>query len=384
VPPLVWTILAWVGVVSFPVVLAVTVVTYARNPAAAQSLRYILPVLVVVLPAGLLRRAPLPAIALMVAGSLVVTETLRSWPGEYLPDVRLPQALVMDCAVGFIAANRRPRISVVAAALALGAQFGAAVHHTPGLDFRPQIVVLFALALATAWVTGHSVRQRRVFAEALRSRAVAQAVDAERHRIARELHDMVAHSIGVIAIQAGVGSRVIDTQPAEARKAMRAIEATSRETLSGLRRALGALRRADADIESDSPLEPAPGLADIDRLTASARAAGVAVDVRWRGTPGPIPAELDLSAYRLIQEALTNVIRHADTRECRVSISHHREELTIEVVDDGRGGALACGGYGIIGMRERVGLLNGEFVAGPRPEGGFRVVARIPVPVATR
>jgi signal transduction histidine kinase len=210
-----------------------------------------------------------------------------------------------------------------------------------------------------------------------------QAVTAERLRIARELHDMIAHSIGIIAIQAGVGSRVIETQPAEALAALRAIEATSRETLSGLRRTLVALRQADLVAASvQAPLAPAPGLADVGRLAAATTDAGVRVDVRWGGKRRPLPVDIDLSAYRIVQEAVTNVVRHAGTRRCRVAIDYGEVELSVEVIDDGRGmpSSPVDAGFGITGMRERVSLLHGHFSAGPRPEGGFRVAARLPLP----
>jgi signal transduction histidine kinase len=231
------------------------------------------------------------------------------------------------------------------------------------------------LALGVAWLLGQSIRQRREYADVQRRQTAVQAVQAERLRIARELHDMIAHSIGVIAIQAGVGSRVIESQPAEARNALTVIEDTSRETLAGLRRMLGALRRAEPDPAST---EPSPGLADLDRLVLRSLDAGVRVDVRRHGDERPLPADLDLSAYRIIQEAVTNVVRHANTDECRVSLDYGEDELSLEIIDDGAGGAPGTG-YGIPGMRERVSLLHGDFTAGPRPEGGFRVSARIPV-----
>ncbi|GGZ61953.1 hypothetical protein GCM10010371_21680 [Streptomyces subrutilus] len=227
-------------------------------------------------------------------------------------------------------------------------------------------------------------RERREHAVALRSQEVAEAVTAERLRIARELHDVVAHSIGIIAIQAGVGSRVIQTRPAEAREALRAIETTSRETLSGLRRTLVSLRRAErgATASEPSPLAPSPGLADVERLAAATADAGVRVDVRRGGEQRPVPTDIDLSAYRIVQESLTNVVRHAATERCRVAIDYRDGELLVEVVDDGRGttGDGSAHGFGIIGMRERVGLVGGRLTAGPRPEGGFRVAARLPLP----
>ncbi|WP_244948863.1 sensor histidine kinase [Micromonospora endolithica] len=236
---------------------------------------------------------------------------------------------------------------------------------------------LSVLGVATAWTVGNSVRTRRRYAASLRSHAAAEAVTAERLRIARELHDQVAHSIGVIAIQAGVGARVIDTQPAEARAALATIEATSRETLAGLRRTLRALRRPEQEA---APLEPTPGLADLDRLVAAAGDAGLRVDLRCDGAPGPIPTEVDLAAYRIVQESLTNVVRHAGTGHCRVTVSRRPDEVSVEVVDGGRGGPVGGEGHGLVGMRERVALLGGRFTAGPQPAGGFRVAARLPVP----
>ncbi|MFF2412719.1 sensor histidine kinase [Streptomyces sp. NPDC058092] len=248
--------------------------------------------------------------------------------------------------------------------------------------------VIALLALAASCMAGLLSRERREHAVALRAQEVAEAVTAERLRIARELHDMVAHSIGIIAIQAGVGSRVIQTQPAEAREALRAIEATSRDTLSGLRRTLVSLRQADrgAATSEQSPRAPSPGLADVERLAAATAGAGVRVDVCCSGEQRPVPADIDLSAYRIVQEALTNVVRHAATGRCRVAIDYGDEELSVEVVDDGRGatGNGSAQGFGIIGMRERVGLLGGRLSAGPRPEGGFRVAARLPLPAPIR
>jgi signal transduction histidine kinase len=208
---------------------------------------------------------------------------------------------------------------------------------------------------------------------------------AERLRIARELHDIVAHSIGIIAIQAGAGRRVFDASPAKARDALATIEATSRDTLSGLRRLVTGLRQAEPETEPQhAPLCPAPGLADIQRLADTTLDAGVKIEVDWRGSRGPLPPDIDLSAFRIIQEAVTNVVRHAGTGQCRVCIDQQDGQLSIEITDSGPGASPAGTGYGITGMRERALLLGGDLSAGPRPGGGFRVAARLPVPVPAR
>jgi len=218
---------------------------------------------------------------------------------------------------------------------------------------------------------------------------------AERLRIARDMHDIVAHSIGVIAIQAGAGRRVFDASPGEARDALAAIEATSRETLSGLRRMVTGLRQADLESEpgqappDPAPPDPAPGLAGLERLAATTRDAGVRVEVDWHGSREPLPADIDLAAFRIIQEAVTNVVRHAGTDRCQVAIGRQDEELSIEVTDSGRGAPAsklspAGTAYGITGMRERAALLGGELSVGPRPGGGFRVAARLPLPAPAR
>ncbi|MFI6943767.1 sensor histidine kinase [Streptomyces sp. NPDC050418] len=367
---------AWCAGVAYPLLLVLAVLAEEE----LTGVRLLPSALLVVLLVPLLLRRPLPALVLLLAGSFAATvlarddagwpyDTQQAWQIAYL------QALYSDLAVGFVAATRPRREAVAAAVLALAAQIAAVPYFRAGADVTVSTIVTLVLALATAWLIGYSVAERSKHARALRARAAEQAVTAERLRIARELHDMVAHSIGIIAIQAGVGRRVIETQPGEARKALGAIETTSRETLSGLRRMLGALRQSEG-----APLDPAPGLADLDRLVAAAKDAGVRVDLRRTGEPAPLPPELELSAYRIVQEAVTNVVRHAGVPDCVVGIDARAGELTVTVTDRGRGAALGADGYGIVGMRERVALLHGVFEAGPCPEGGFRVTARLPVP----
>ena len=336
----------------------------------------------------LLRRWPLAALAVTLGGS-VASMVLQPRPSYML--------VVLACVVGleicYIAATRTRRVSVTGAAMAAGLLIPLLAVPSLG-SFRGGGVGSSAIHVATiavplfiiiAWLVGHSIRQAQARADLVRAQAAAQATMAERLRIARELHDLVAHSTGIIAIQAGSGRRVFDARPDEARDALAAIEAISRETLSGLRRMVTGLRRTDPEPGAGQvSLGAAPGLADIDRLAATARDAGVQVEVDWHGSREPLPADIDLSAFRIIQEAVTNVVRHAGTGHCQVAIDQRDGQLSIEVTDSGRGGSMAGTGYGIIGMRERSTLLGGDFSAGPRPDGGFRVAIRLPVPAPAR
>ena len=327
-----------------------------------------------------------------------------------------PTAMPLGLAalVFVIGATRSRTVGLVASVFAL---LGCAVEEwiaagDPLAADKSGGVLLFVIA----FIGGVLVRERREHGRALREQVAARAMTAERLRIARELHDMVAHSVGIVAIQAGAARRVIDTQPARAKEALGVIEATSRETLAGLRHMLGALRRAEADREDAAPM---PGLADLDRLAAHAAGAGVRVELRRHGQVRPLPPEVELSAYRIVQESVTNVVRHSGARACRVGVEYGHAELIIEIVDDGGGGGGGEGGhdgegggaghdegdarggaavpsgfaaadssarhpspeqhgYGLAGMRERVSLLHGRFDAGPRPDGGFRVAAWLP------
>jgi signal transduction histidine kinase len=343
--------------------------------------------------AALLRRSPLAALALTLGGA-VAFMALQPGAGSI-------ELVVFACAAGleicYTAATRTRRVSVTAVAVATGISLlfpllrvpprsSIQIGGGPGVSV---VVVVVGLIVVIAWLIGHSIRQAHAQAELLRAQAAAQTALAERLRIARELHDIVAHSIGVIAIQAGSGRSVFDARPDEARDALAAIEAASRETLSGLRRMVTGLRRAERGPESEQEQEkeslgPAPGLADVERLAATTLDAGVRVEVDWRGSREPLPADIDLSAFRIIQEAVTNVVRHSGTDRCQVCIDQQDGQLSIEVTDNGHGGGPAGTGYGIIGMRERAALLGGDFSAGPRPDGGFRVAARLPVPAPTR
>ncbi|MBB5933391.1 sensor histidine kinase [Streptomyces zagrosensis] len=381
--------LAWCGAVVYPFALFSAA---QAGPYRSASLRFTLTAAATVLPVWLLRRRPMAALVLMLIGTFAgATPQGPPWEQGVPWEVSYLLVLVDDAVVGYIAATRSRRTGLAAAALTLIVQIAVATSRTSATDSFTNTVLLCLVALVAAWTAGRALQERREHAAALRTQAAAQAVTAERLRIARELHDMIAHSMGIIAIQAGVGSRVIDTQPAEARTALTVIEATSRETLAGLRRTLGALRRTEPTAGYGSgrgggagaPHEPAPGLDDLGRLAAATADAGVRVEVRWRGERRPLPADIDLACYRIVQEALTNVVRHAGTSACRVTVAYQEAELLIQIDDEGRASTTAPGErFGIVGMRERVGLLRGQFTAGPRPEGGFRVAALLPVPVS--
>jgi signal transduction histidine kinase len=247
--------------------------------------------------------------------------------------------------------------------------------------------VVDGLTMAAGWWLGDGARrrqeavvtaqQRAAELERAREELARRAVTEERLRIARELHDVVAHSMSIIAVQSGVGVHVLDSRPEEARKALVAVEATSRQALVEMRRLLGVLRQ---EAEPRGSLAPAPGLAEVEALAVEVARAGVRVEVRIEGTPTQLPAGLDLSAYRIVQEALTNVVRHAGPATARVAVRYAPGQVAVEVVDDGRGADdQGGGGHGIAGMRERAALYGGTLEAGPLPGGGFRVAASLPV-----
>ncbi|SCF83780.1 sensor histidine kinase [Streptomyces sp. Ncost-T10-10d] len=367
--------MSWAGPVLYPAVVVVLVGGAPRAPVALRALGVLLAAVLLV---GLARRRSGAALALTLTGATTVAVFSDDrGPGRFLA------FLAADVVLGRMVATGTRRPSVLAIAVSAVLQFTAIGALTQGPDDLILTGAIALLAITTCCAAGLLARERREHAAALRGREVAEAVTAERLRIARELHDVVAHSIGIIAIQAGVGARVIETQPTEAREALRVVESTSRETLASLRRTLIALREADSETASGRAQAPAPGLAELDRLVATSAEAGIRVDVHRTGEPRPLPADVDLAAYRIVQEAVTNVVRHAGTRECRVAIDYAKEGLSVEIVDDGQGpatdGRADRSGFGITGMRERVNLLHGRFSAGPRPERGFQVTATLPL-----
>ena len=325
----------------------------------------------------------MPWVALTVTLSALVAFSVL----HYAPYPGLP-VFVLLFGITLHGTRRDSVVAIAATTLA----FLVALLAQPAGVAQAQDWTATLLATAVAWLAGDNLRQRRLRWAALeeRTRMLERereerdraAVAAERLRIARELHDVVAHSMSVIAVQAGVGRHVIDADVGAARDALGVIEETSRGALAEMRRMLGVLRQGD----EAAALRPMPGLADIPTLVAETRRAGLGVTLDSTGEVGDLPAGVDLTAYRVVQEALTNVLRHGGpVAHVRVACSVGRVDL--EVSDEGRAAAAsgghrepagAEGGHGLLGMGERVALYGGSFEAVPRPGGGFRVRASLP------
>jgi signal transduction histidine kinase len=404
-------------------------VALARLPVSGWHARVWLPPLLALclsIPVAIRRREPVLALAVILAACAWIL-VLR---GEITRGPFLPLAIVLYLVAA--TRSRRAALAALAASLALLAVQGVILNLT-GRGAGNAVGV--GLILIICWMIGYSVRQRRGYAARLRQQATDNAVTAERLRIARELHDVVAHSMTVVAVQAGFGEYVFDRQPGEARAALAAIQTVTSEALADMQRMLGALRQAGGAVAGDPapgpaagaaglavqapatvPLAPAPSLADLDRLVAGTAGAGVRVEVLRTGPARAIPAGIDLSAFRIVQEALTNVVKHSGADRCLVRIAYGAGQLCVEITDPGQGpvpapaagarapamagasgravagpggtgarAGLAPGaGHGIAGMRERVSLCGGEFAAGPLPGRGFRVTARFPLPGGAR
>ncbi|AWS46326.1 sensor histidine kinase [Streptosporangium sp. 'caverna'] len=245
----------------------------------------------------------------------------------------------------------------------------------------PVEIGVISVLLTAGWAVGTVVRWKRDTTARLVRHLAEAAVTDERRRIARELHDVIGHSMSLIAVKATVANHVADARPQEARAALAVIEQTSRSTLAEIHRVLGLLR-SDGDLQ-EAPL-PAPGMADLPELAADARSAGIEVDLTVR-EEAALPPAVAVSVYRIVQQALTNIITHAGPTRCSVTVDIDGRAAVIEVIDDGprhgrppRPGHGGHGGHGLIGMRERAKMYGGTFSAESRPEGGFRVAARLP------
>lgn len=277
--------------------------------------------------------------------------------------------------------------AIVGAAVAvLGLSTGVTLE-----DGRLGNYVFATVLVSGAWVPGRILQTRKITVERLEEHAVrlereaservAVALVEERARIARELHDVVAHGVSIMVVQAAAAQQILGASPESAHAALETIRRSGRESLADMRRIVSVLRTGAVDLE----LAPVPTLERVDTLVDELRRSGVAVTLRVEGDRRTLPAGVGLAAYRVVQEALTNVLTHADAGAACVAIAYRRDELEIRIEDEGRGAAaVRSEGHGLIGMRERVALYGGRFEAGPRVEGGFAVRATLPLASAER
>jgi signal transduction histidine kinase len=350
---------------------------------------------IVLLGVALRRLNPLAAYAALFAVPLL------SWNAGMVSCLLI---LPLSYPLYLIAAERRARDSMLALALAAGLTVAELlvgshvlwrnlVQADNGLVVTNAVAegIAVVLVLTVVWIAGFSVRQQGLYAISLREQAATSAITAERLRIARELHDVLAHTMSVIAVQAGFGRYVADSNPEQAVDALASIKATSHDALDDLRRMLGTLRHQGPALTPAGDAAQPPAfdgkLADLPRLAERARAAGIAVTLTVRGEKRDLTASTELSAFRIIQEALTNVVRHAGPgARCEVVMAYGDDDLDITVTDDGGSSGpprYAAGppdesGHGLAGMRERAALCGGTISAGPVPEGGFRVSVSLP------
>ncbi|HMN98187.1 MAG TPA: histidine kinase [Miltoncostaeaceae bacterium] len=321
-------------------------------------------------PLALRRRVPVTLLALVVAGGVM---------GSLLPkavtDVEAVGPIVL-LAVYTAAAHTSGRRTVAAGALTATLAVGALVGDPDGVYLGG--IIFFALLFGGPWVAGRVVRRRRESERRIAGErdAAQAAIAAERARIARELHDVVAHAISVIVLQARGGRALLDEDPEETRGALDTIERTGQQALVEMRRLVGLLREDDGTLA----LAPQPGLGRIDALVGDVRDAGLPVQVRVEGAPVALPPGVDLSAFRIVQEALTNALKHAGPARALVVLRYEDDGIVIDVTDDGGGDAPPGdgSGHGLAGIRERVALFGGELEAGPGHGGGFAVRARLP------
>jgi signal transduction histidine kinase len=258
------------------------------------------------------------------------------------------------------------------AAFALPTLVARAVGAGPGGGVEFTVIALVVMLLVRQGIRGRD--RRAEMAEREREVAAREAVVEERARIARELHDVIAHNVSMIVVQAGAERRVLDGANGSTREVLQTIEQIGRGALTEMRRLVGMLRS-----DGEDPLAPQPGLEDVATLVGQVREAGLPVELTVDGEPRDLPAGIELSAYRIVQEALTNALKHAGEAHAEVSIRYGPDSLELEILDDGHGGAVGNGGHGLVGMRERVALYGGRFDASRRPGGGFAVRAKLPI-----
>ena len=357
------------------------VAVFRHHPIPHESTAALLLVAAACLVLALKRRYPVTV--LLVSTAAVVTYTALGF-------VNGAVLLAPAIALFTVAQEVSWRRAVALAALTLLALMASTGLANPFGSPTGGGFYLIPALIAAALFGGIAINNRRAYVASIAERAEEEArrrVDDERLRIARELHDIVAHSMATISVQAGAAEHVLASNPAAAVDALHAIRLASKDGLRELRAILNVLRQAD---EGD-PAQPAPGLAQVDALVAGACKAGLPTTLSQDGAPWPLPAGVDLAAYRIIQESLTNAIRHAGPATATVSLDYGDSALSIEVADTGRGAAASAGGHGstsgaqgpggghgLIGMHERAASVGGTLHVGPGPSGGYRVVAVLP------
>ncbi|MCX4399874.1 MULTISPECIES: sensor histidine kinase [unclassified Streptomyces] len=344
-------------------------------PYSAAAVPWELPVLIAAAtaPVAVRRIWPLPVFVLVLMVTVVAVVRDATW------DPFLSAAYAMYTVALTLPSHRwwqRWLPGLALAALALAGAAGA-THAGDAYWWRggPGLLLLGLTALLASWQLGRAARQRRAFAVRAAQQLAQRAVAEERLRVARELHDVVTHSMGLIAVKAGVANHVLHVRPQEAHDALQIIERTSRTALNDMRRMLGVLRTSEGERQPVS-LGPVPGAVALPELVGQAGA-----QLTVRGVEN-LPDGVALAVYRIVQEALTNVAKHAGPEpRCRVVVGANGHEVRIDITDDGDGRApraRTTGGHGIVGMRERVAMYGGTLTAGPRPEGGFAVHASLP------
>ncbi|HXM54298.1 MAG TPA: sensor histidine kinase [Candidatus Dormibacteraeota bacterium] len=366
------------------VLLGIVMVVGTEHAAAFQAssrrppdgVAYALMVPVVLGVAGR-RLAPLPSLA-------VVTLAVAAYLG--LRYAYGPVLLAEVVALYSAGSNLPPRRSMPAAAAAIGLLVAAEVAGSGGRLSSGSIISLVAWHgwLLVPWAAGAAFRARRESGRRDRDEAARRIAYEERLRVAREVHDVVGHGLAVINMQAGVALHVVDRRPEQARVALEAIKQTSKDALEELRGTLAVFREPAGAERAREARQPAPGLDQVQAVVAAMGEGGLPVELVVSGEPVALPAAVDLAAYRIVQESLTNVARHAGPAAATVRLSYEPGQVVVEVTDDGRARAHGTSngggarGHGIAGMRERAAAVHGTLEAGPRPEGGFRVMARLP------
>ncbi|HUY97917.1 MAG TPA: histidine kinase [Verrucomicrobiae bacterium] len=350
------------------------------GPAADGRALDLLLVAAATVPLAWAHRHPLMVFA--VGGGAALLHVLLGYQNPF------PVTFAVLASVFQVAARARPRRAVAAAALvalALPLNF-AASWHTAGHISWSDIPYNYGL-FAAAFILGDDVRQRRARVIQLQRRAARleveqaegerRAAELERERIARELHDTIGHHLSVIVLQAGAGRRVTGEPTERAAALLGSIEDSARQALTEVRRLL----HLAGTPAPDDRLAPQPGLGDLDQLVTQVSRTGLAVQLSVEGVQRPLPPSLELSAYRIVQEALTNTLRHADARSAWVTVRYRPDDLQLCVRDDGRGGTgpAGGGGRGLVGMRQRAALFGGQLRAGPGAAGGYRVAVILPL-----